>query len=361
MLLRVAGIAVTVWLLINAYFVVSEPRTWLGGIALPLTQDAVIHGQGLVDVSLYFTNGSDRLDWYGHASKLLAAGLLALFVLFVRRLGPAATVLPWCAFFLATRSQDGYYLMMTPLWLAAAITAPLPEFMRRVAAAPAPAGGSAPAPGPDRRGRAGRRPGPGERDNGGDGNATAGHARHVRPTRLANANCRVTVDTSGEEHRRPRPRTPLHAHHRPGHDPVLDDHPGPPHTPRPHHGRLRTPAAHREVPPPSRRCPDPTAGLHGDPADVVEHGLGKHPPHSAALTLRQTVVRVKRSMVLTVAVARPRIMPIQFRPRPNSSRSTANSASRVTVSAHGEDDLGVVVDVEEVRTAQVRVQLGVPC
>lgn len=128
MLLRVAGIAVTVWLLINAYFVVSEPRTWLGGIALPLTQDAVIHGQGLVDVSLYFTNGSDRLDWYGHASKLLAAGLLALFVLFVRRLGPAATVLPWCAFFLATRSQDGYYLMMTPLWLAAAITAPLPEF-----------------------------------------------------------------------------------------------------------------------------------------------------------------------------------------------------------------------------------------
>jgi hypothetical protein len=49
-------------------------------------------------------------------------------VLFVRRLGPAATVLPWCAFYLATRSQDGYYLMMTPLWLAAAITVPLSEF-----------------------------------------------------------------------------------------------------------------------------------------------------------------------------------------------------------------------------------------
>ncbi|MFH9083741.1 hypothetical protein [Streptomyces sp. NPDC017673] len=126
--LRIVGTAVLTWLLINVYFVVSEPGRWLRGIALPLTQGAVLHGQGLVDVSLYFTRGSDRLDWYGRASVLLAAALLAVFVLFVRRLGPAATVLPWCAFYLATRSQDGYYLMMTPLWLAAAVTAPLPEF-----------------------------------------------------------------------------------------------------------------------------------------------------------------------------------------------------------------------------------------
>ncbi|KMS66498.1 MULTISPECIES: hypothetical protein [Streptomyces] len=127
-LLRIAGTAALTWLLINVYFVVSEPGPWLRGIALPLTQGAVLHGQGLVGVSLYFTHGSDRLDWYGRASVLLAAALLAVFVLFVRRLGPAATVLPWCAFYLATRSQDGYYLMMTPLWLAAAVTAPLPEF-----------------------------------------------------------------------------------------------------------------------------------------------------------------------------------------------------------------------------------------
>ncbi|MET7452277.1 hypothetical protein ABZT03_10350 [Streptomyces sp. NPDC005574] len=125
---RLAGVAGLVWLLINTYFVVSEPGRWLGGVALPLTQGATLHGQGLIGVSLYYTNGSDRLDWYGHASLLLAAGLLAVFVLFVRRLGPAATVLPWCAFYLATRSQDGYYLMMTPLWLAAGITAPPAEF-----------------------------------------------------------------------------------------------------------------------------------------------------------------------------------------------------------------------------------------
>jgi len=128
LLLRFTGTAALAWLLLNTYFIASEPAAWLDGIALPLTQGAVLHGQGLVDVSLYLTHGSDRLDWYSHASLLLAAGLFAVFVLFIRRLGPTATILPWCAFFLATRSQDGYYLMMTPLWLASAITAPASEF-----------------------------------------------------------------------------------------------------------------------------------------------------------------------------------------------------------------------------------------
>ncbi|MEU6225323.1 hypothetical protein [Streptomyces sp. NPDC047042] len=128
--LRITGAAVTVWLLINTYFIVSEPHTWASGVALPLTQNATIHGQGLVGLALYYTDGSDRLAWYSHASILLAGALLALLVLFVRRLGPAMTVLPWCAFFLATRSQDGYYLLMTPLWLAAAVTTPAASFAR---------------------------------------------------------------------------------------------------------------------------------------------------------------------------------------------------------------------------------------
>jgi hypothetical protein len=125
---RYTGITALAWLLINAYFIVQDPKAWLSGLLLPLTQGAILHGQGAMDISYYFTAGSSRLDFYSYASMLLELGLLAAFVLFIKRLGPAATVLPWCAFYLATRSQDGYFLLMTPLWLAAAATVPASAF-----------------------------------------------------------------------------------------------------------------------------------------------------------------------------------------------------------------------------------------
>jgi hypothetical protein len=125
---RYAGITLLAWLLINVYFIVQNPKDWLSGLLLPLTQGAILHGQGAMDISYYFTAGSSRLDFYSYGSMLLQLGLLAAFVLFIKRLGPAATVLPWCAFYLATRSQDGYFLLMTPLWLAAAATVPASAF-----------------------------------------------------------------------------------------------------------------------------------------------------------------------------------------------------------------------------------------
>ncbi|MFJ9250963.1 hypothetical protein [Streptomyces sp. NPDC101776] len=125
---RFTAIAAVVALAANAYFIAQSPRAWITGLALPFTQHGVLHGQGIMGLSYYFSEGSSRLDFYSYASMLLAAGLLTLFVLFVRRLGPAATVLPWCAFYLATRSQDGYYLLMTPLWVAAAATVTSSDF-----------------------------------------------------------------------------------------------------------------------------------------------------------------------------------------------------------------------------------------
>lgn len=125
---RFTAIAAVVALAANAYFIAQSPRAWITGLALPFTQHGVLHGQGIMGLSYYFSEGSSRLDFYSYASMLLAAGLLTLFALFVRRLGPAATVLPWCAFYLATRSQDGYYLLMTPLWVAAAATATSSDF-----------------------------------------------------------------------------------------------------------------------------------------------------------------------------------------------------------------------------------------
>src|SRR4029078_10754500 len=87
-------------------------------------QPAVPAGQGLIDISFYLTDGSAALDLYSDAALLLGAGLLVASALWMRRLGPPITVLPWFVFYLSVRSQDGYFLLMTPLWLAAAATVP---------------------------------------------------------------------------------------------------------------------------------------------------------------------------------------------------------------------------------------------
>ncbi|WTL49537.1 hypothetical protein OG310_30755 [Streptomyces sp. NBC_01497] len=121
---RYAGSAALTWLLVNAYVAVQDVPAWFKGLLLPMTQGAMLHGQGLMGISYYFTSGSAHLAFYSYASLLLLLGLLAALTLFIRRLGPALTVLPWLPFYLATRSQDGYFLLMTPLWLAAAATVP---------------------------------------------------------------------------------------------------------------------------------------------------------------------------------------------------------------------------------------------
>ncbi|MEV5957538.1 hypothetical protein AB0M11_27860 [Streptomyces sp. NPDC051987] len=125
---RYTATAALTWAAANAYFAVQDFSGWLHGILLPLDQKAILHGQGVMGISYYFTDGSSRLDFYSYGSQLLLFGLLAATLLFIRRLGPALTVLPWLAFYLATRSQDGYFLMMTPLWLAAAATVPAAAF-----------------------------------------------------------------------------------------------------------------------------------------------------------------------------------------------------------------------------------------
>jgi hypothetical protein len=121
---RYAGLALLTWAVVNAYFAAQGFRDWAHGLLLPLTQKAILHGQGVMGISYYFTDGSSRLSYYSYGSVLLFAGLLAATVLFVRRLGTALTVLPFLSFYLATRSQDGYFLLMSPLWLAAAATVP---------------------------------------------------------------------------------------------------------------------------------------------------------------------------------------------------------------------------------------------
>ena len=123
-----AAIGAVTWLVIDLPFIIRDAPAWAEGLLLVLTQHAIPHGQGLIDVSFYVTDGSAALDFYSYAALLLGAGLLVATVLWVRRLGPALTVIPWLVFYLSVRSQDGYFLLMTPLWLAAAATAPPSAF-----------------------------------------------------------------------------------------------------------------------------------------------------------------------------------------------------------------------------------------
>ena len=124
----VVGIAAATFLVINLPFIVSAGPAWASGVLLVLTQHAIPHGQGLIDVSFYLTDGSAALDFYSYATLLLALGLLGLSAVWVRRLGPALTVIPWLVFYLSIRSQDGYFLLMTPLWFAAVATVPPAAF-----------------------------------------------------------------------------------------------------------------------------------------------------------------------------------------------------------------------------------------
>jgi hypothetical protein len=133
--LRYATVVLGVFLLIDLPFIVQSPGDWLTGILSPLLQDAVPHGQGLMDISYYFGTGSGALGMYSTSALLLLVTMLIALACYPRRLGPAAAILPWLSFFLSTRSQDGYYTLLIPLWVISALTTDAADFSDAGAAA----------------------------------------------------------------------------------------------------------------------------------------------------------------------------------------------------------------------------------
>ncbi len=128
LLIRFGAVAAAVWVLIDLPFAIAQPRKWLGGILLPLRQHAILHGQGVLDVPYLLTHGSGALDLLNDASTLFLLGALGALLLFPHRFGPALTVLPWLAFFFATRGGFNYYVLFVPLWVAVAATVPVDAF-----------------------------------------------------------------------------------------------------------------------------------------------------------------------------------------------------------------------------------------
>nr|WP_296071258.1 hypothetical protein [uncultured Actinoplanes sp.] len=126
--LRYAGVALAAGLLVNLPFLVTDAAAWLHGVTEPLTQHAVPHGQGLMAISYHLIGGSGSLGFYGHASIALLLALLAAFALNLPWLGRAAVALPWILFYVALRSQDGYWVLTMPLWVAGLVTTTQADF-----------------------------------------------------------------------------------------------------------------------------------------------------------------------------------------------------------------------------------------
>jgi hypothetical protein len=127
-LLRYAAVVAAPFFLASLPFLITTPGAWLTGITEPLTQHAVPHGQGIMDVSYYLIGGSGALDFYGHASLLLLLAMLIAYAAHLPRLGRAAVVLPWLIFAVSTRSQDGYFLLTMPLWIVGLCTTTVDDF-----------------------------------------------------------------------------------------------------------------------------------------------------------------------------------------------------------------------------------------
>jgi uncharacterized membrane protein len=109
---RYIVIAVGSFVLVNLPFILWNPRAWLQGIVLPITQHAIPYGQGLVDLSIYFHIGGGRVDLYTDASLLLMGGLWVLYIGYYRYLRYATFLLPPLFLFFASRSLAGYFTVL---------------------------------------------------------------------------------------------------------------------------------------------------------------------------------------------------------------------------------------------------------
>lgn len=128
LLARFAAVAAGACVLLNAPFLLTEPVRWAKGMLLLLTQGAIPHGQGILEVARLATGGSGAL-WASTAAGLAALlGLLAGMLLLPERLAPALPLLPFAPFFVGPRSAWEYFLVFSCLWIVTALTVPRGAF-----------------------------------------------------------------------------------------------------------------------------------------------------------------------------------------------------------------------------------------
>ncbi len=114
---RYLVIAVGAFAVVNLPFVLWGPGAWLGAVAAPLTQHALPYGQGLVGLTAFLHLGGGAVDAYSAAGALLLLGLLAVFLLDVRRLAGCCFLFPLLALFVSGRSLGEYWMALVPVVL----------------------------------------------------------------------------------------------------------------------------------------------------------------------------------------------------------------------------------------------------
>jgi hypothetical protein len=122
---RYALVAAGVWGLIDLPFALRQPVHWFEGLLLPITQHAIVHGQGLIAVTEYLTPGSGAIAWFGAAQLALLLALVVLLAIHPHRLAVALPILPALPYLLGTRSSADYLVLFLPLWVLAALTVPV--------------------------------------------------------------------------------------------------------------------------------------------------------------------------------------------------------------------------------------------
>jgi uncharacterized membrane protein len=130
---RYTGIALGVFLAINAPFIAADPLEWLRGVVVPLASPTVPGGEGLVNLGLLHHIGGN-LDLYAVTGALAAMTALTAFGLYYAQLKRAWIPLVALVFFWPTRSFASYLIELIPAALLAGVTvrAVLPEAPKRL-------------------------------------------------------------------------------------------------------------------------------------------------------------------------------------------------------------------------------------
>jgi uncharacterized membrane protein len=119
--LRYGTIVGTVFMAVNAPFIIWSPSAWLRGIFLPMVDPLVADGQGAVALALHGLTGGVVMPWLSAAAALALLAMLFAFALWEPRLKRAWLFLVPVVLFLPDRSLANYLSDFVPAALVAAL------------------------------------------------------------------------------------------------------------------------------------------------------------------------------------------------------------------------------------------------